>query len=139
MLVRRTLSSLDDEELEHFLSAVHTDKNSGGAANVADNLKRNNLDLFVWRTDDSVCVLMTRIGECLDGTKEIFVVMLAGSNATSYYNEICDQVIMWGKNIWGAERMTALIDANSWEAFQRHGANADEEYVYIIKEPTEVE
>jgi len=109
MLSKKMPYELDSLEVDCFYRAVDTDDHSGTVDDVAKDILDGNMDLWVWKTDDSTVVLTTHIGQSRDGHRELCVTMLAGTGGTKNQLGIieslrkeasscnCDQVIAFLK------------------------------------------
>tara|TARA_R110000751_G_scaffold150735_1_gene255708 strand:- start:1473 stop:1892 length:420 start_codon:yes stop_codon:yes gene_type:complete len=71
---------MNDEERKLFSIAVETDDHSGTEVQVADDIFQGRLKMWVWRSDDSVVLIIGEFTEHRDGFREFFISMLAGSD-----------------------------------------------------------
>ena len=108
MLERKATWELDEKEINLFHRAVETDEHSGSVEDVSDAIFTGELQLWVWKTDDSLILMITSVGFHLDGHKEMTVAMLAGYGLMEIQAEVAENMKKEAEKM-GCNSMVAYV------------------------------
>lgn len=93
---------------EHFRNAIKTDDHCGGMARVLEAIDSEKLQVWFWEDAAGESVLITEVAVQMDGSRELFIRMLAGSGAMKSYSEICDAMCERARHA-GCSRVVAYV------------------------------
>ena len=95
---------------------METDDHSGTLKDVSDAVFTGELQLWVWKTDDSLILMITSVGSHRDGHKEMTVAMLAGSGLMEIQPEVAEGMRKEAENM-GCDSMIAYVKPHLSEKF----------------------
>jgi len=133
MLERKSTWDLDEKEINLFYRAVETDDHSGTLKDVSDAVFTGELQLWVWRTEDSRCLAITSVSCHRDGYKEMVVAMLAGSGVAGIQPEVAESLKKEAEKM-GCDEMVAYIKPDLAEKFgsEMSGSFLDGKKKYVV-------
>lgn len=126
---------LTEEEVGYFVTAVDTDDRSGGVETTTRAISSGEMQLWVWRDEDQICVIVTEVLFHRDNSKEMLVTMLSGNNVVENYLVVSDAVLSKAKD-YGCDRMIAFVKPDILDALVESGyerdANYDFDSIYTV-------
>ena len=99
---------LPGKGMDHFKNAIKTDDHCGGIMSVLDAIDSGKFQLWFWEDEIGESVLITEILVNMDGCKDLFIRMLAGSGLMESYSEISDEMCDHAREI-GCSRIMAYM------------------------------
>lgn len=124
---------MNDEERKLFSIAVATDDHSGTEVQVADDIFQGRLKMWIWRSDDSVVLIIGEFTEHRDGFREFFISMLAGSNVMDMQISVVEDL---RKELLplGCQYLSAFLKPELAEKFgtSRAGSFLNDKVRYVV-------
>lgn len=137
MLKRIMPHELGTEDIDYYYQALATDEHSGGVDLVSKAIYDEHLQLWRWKTNACLMVVVTQILHKPDGFSELLISMLAGTGGIHDWDEITTAFAEDPCREFYCDRVIAYVKADSWEIFKNAGAGkgAEELFMVIGKEP----
>ena len=134
MLSRKMSWELDSTEIGFFHKAIETDDEGGGVEVIADSILRGDMDLWVWRDDPCVIVVITQVNVQPNGLRELLIRMMSGTSATQNFLKAQDDFSEEARKL-GCKRMIAYIKPELFKIFKNlDGVEVQEFYSVVKKE-----
>ena len=115
-MIIRFAVELDEKEINLFHRAVETDEHSGSVEDVSDAIFTGELQLWVWKKEDGLCLAITSVASHRDGYREMIVSMLAGSGVMGLQPEVAESLKKEAEKM-GCSEMVAYIKPELAEKF----------------------
>ena len=131
MITRKMPWDLNAEETDLLYKAADTDDHSGGVNQVTCDVIEGLLELWVWETDEGICLIITQVGTYRDGEKELCVAMFAGHRPLG--RSLVDDLSFVAKEM-GCSSVVAYIKPELAEKFgvYEEGSFLNDKQMYVV-------